>query len=433
VGLGGAVFLGLGSIVGTGLFVSLGVAAGVAGAGILLALPVAGLLALVNGLSSAQLAAAHPVSGGTYAYGIRFLNPLLGFIAGWMFLLAKGASAASAALGLGGYLLQGLALDGGGWTRVGLGVALILVWTVWISGGVGRAQGLNGLLVGITLLVLGGFLGLGLPIALPALLASGPPLPPSARDFFHATALLFVAFTGYGRIATLGEEVLDPARTIPRAIWITLSVALLLYLGVAATALGVLGTGEFVRQTEETAAPLSAVAAVLAGTPLAVGVSLAAVTALGSVLLNLILGLSRVVLAMGRTGDLPGVLAHVDPQSGSPRGAVFAAGLLVAGLVAVGDLRMTWSFSAFAVLIYYGLTHLAALRIPPRDRRYPPVIAVLGLIACLFLAFQVAPQTWAVGALFLIFGLTLRALWRKGSGAGPNLKSPSTDFGEPTR
>jgi basic amino acid/polyamine antiporter, APA family len=151
------------------------------------------------------------------------------------------------------------------------------------------------------------------------------------------------------------------------------------------------------------------------------------------VLLNLILGLSRVVLAMGRNGDLPGVLARVDARSGSPRWAVFAAGLLVAGLVAVGDLRMTWSFSAFAVLIYYGLTHLAALRLPPGNRRYPPAIAVLGLVACLLLAFHVAPQTWAVGTLFLIFGLTLRGLWRKGSGAGPNPKSPSTDFGEPTR
>jgi len=424
VGLGGAILMGLGSIVGTGLFVSLGVAAGVAGAGILVALPLAGLLALINGLSSAQLAAAHPVSGGTYAYGLRFLNPVLGFAAGWMFLLAKGASAASAALGLAGYLLQGFDLSGDPGTgaasrlaRVGLGAAVVLLWTAWISGGVGRAQRLNGLLVTTTLLILGVFLVVGIPPALPRLWEARPPLLSSPGDFLHATALLFVAFTGYGRIATLGEEVQDPAKTIPRAIWMTLSLALVLYLGVAITALGLLGTSGFVAATAETAAPLSAAATVLGGSWLALAVTCAAVTALGGVLLNLILGLSRVMLAMGRNGDLPTVFSRVDPGSGSPRWAVGGTGLAVAALVGFGDLRVTWSFSAFAVLIYYGLTHLAALRLPAEHRRYPPSVAVLGFLACVFLAFQVDSRTWVLGGIFLILGGVFRTLWRKTAGA----------------
>jgi basic amino acid/polyamine antiporter, APA family len=414
--------MGLGSIVGTGLFVSLGIAAGVAGSGILLALPLAALLALFNGLSSAQLAAAHPLSGGTYEYGYRFLTPTLGFAAGWMFLLAKGASAATAALGLAGYVLLTLGVEDGVVLRVTLAGGLVVLLTFLVAGGIRRSNRANTLVVGITLLVFVLFLLAGLPRALGAfvgtaldgggegavagLTAAGP------SALLHATALLFVAYTGYGRIATLGEEVKDPARTIPRAIWITLGTVALLYLGVAAVALGALGPDGFARATAETAAPLREVAREL-GTPgLPLLVALAAVTAMVGVLLNLLLGLSRVALAMGRRRDLPGILSRVEPESGSPRIAVGAVGAGILALVLLGDVRVTWSFSAFTVLIYYGITNLAALRLPTEARRYPRWIPGLGLAACLFLAFQVEVQVWVVGIALLLGGLVLRSIFR---------------------
>jgi basic amino acid/polyamine antiporter, APA family len=420
VGLPGAVFMGLGSIVGTGLFVSLGIAAGVAGSWILLALPLAALLALANGLSSAQLAAAHPVSGGTYEYGYRFLNPALGFTAGWTFLLAKGASAATAALGFAGYLLLLGEFETSRWAIVGVGAAVTVGVTVLVAGGIRRSNRANQMIVGFTLLALAAFIVVGLPSALEFLAGSGAPTfgagssAPRAEGLpfgplLHATALLFVAYTGYGRIATLGEEVMTPETTIPQAIWITLGVVALLYFAVAVVALGALGEEEFARVTAETAAPLKAAASALGVPGIAALVALAAVTAMLGVLLNLILGLSRVALAMGRRGDLPGKLAAIHGPSGSPRVAVIGTGAVILALVLLGDVRTTWSFAAFAVLIYYGVTNLAALRLPPELRLYPRWVAVTGLAGCLFLAFQVEVRVWGAGVVVVGVGL----LWHR--------------------
>ncbi len=418
IGVPGAIFMGLGSIVGTGLFVSLGIAAGVAGNAILLALPLAGLLALCNGLSSAQLAAAHPVSGGTYEYGYRVLSPTLGFSAGSMFLLAKSASAATAALGLAGY---GLLLAGVEGDRAGLplpvviGVGSILLLGVLVAHGIRSSNRANLTIVGITLAILLVFLAAGAPRvvdSLPELTRAVPGNGVGLGALLHASALLFVAFTGYGRIATLGEEVHDPARTIPRAIWATLIVVTVLYLGAAAVALATLGAEGFARATAERAAPLQEAAAVL-GTPgLAQLVGLAAVTAMIGVLLNLLLGLSRVVLAMGRRRDLPGVLAGIHTESGSPRAAVAVVVATIVALVLIGDVRVTWSFSAFTVLVYYGITNLAALRLPAEARRYPRWVALLGLAGCLLLAVQIEPLYWLAGGGLLAGALGVRALAR---------------------
>jgi len=426
--------MGLGSIVGTGLFVSLGIAAGVAGHGILLALPLAALLALFNGLSSAQLAAAHPKSGGTYEYGYRFLSPSLGFSAGWMFLLAKSASAATAALGVAGALLLFLGVEGGGaLVRVGIGAATVALLTVLVAGGIRRSNQANLVIVGVTLAIFVLFLAVGLPQALPVLLDGNPDglhggasgaTRSAATDgsggldllgggfgaLFHATALLFVAYTGYGRIATLGEEVREPRRTIPLAIWATLGVVAVLYLGVAVVALGSLGADGFAEATAGTAAPLQVVAGELGFPLLPTILAVAAVTAMVGVLLNLLLGLSRVALAMGRRRDLPVVLERIHTPTASPRVAVGAVGAVVLALVLLGDVRTTWSFSAFTVLIYYGITNLAALRLPADLRLYPRWIPVLGLAGCLLLAFQVEPVYWAMGLGLLGVGLVGRAV-----------------------
>ncbi len=439
MGLTGAVFMGLGSIVGTGLFVSLGIAAGVAGEAILVALPLAALLALFNGLSSAQLAAAHPVSGGTYEYGYRFLSPVFGFSAGWMFLLAKGASAATAALGVAGYLY----LLGVGWERtgptpdsgpaaaevgvsavgpvlqVGLAAAAVVLLTMLVAGGIRRSNRVNLAIVGTTLTLLAVFLAVGLPRVVAEGIGGAAPggafgpegglaLWGADASLLHATALLFVAYTGYGRIATLGEEVRDPARTIPNAIWITLGVVAVLYMAVAAVALATLGAEGFARATVETAAPLQVAAGALEVPLVAFLVGVAAVTAMVGVLLNLLLGLSRVALAMGRRRDLPGGLARVHAPTGSPRTAVVAVGAVILALVLLGDVRTTWSFSAFTVLVYYGITNLAALRLPAELRLYPRWIPLAGLAGCLFLAFQVEPVYWLAGLALLAGGVAAR-------------------------
>lgn len=417
VGLPGAVLLGLGSIVGTGAFVSLGLAAGTAGAWMLPALATAALLALFNGLSTAQLAASHPASGGTYEYGYAYLSPSLGFTAGWMFLCAKSASAATAALGCAGYLLEAA---GKGLTPAAPPACLLICAAAALTlSGMRRSNAANALIVAASLsaLALFSFSGAGTDFGTRTLSRETFP---GIRPFLHACALLFVAYTGYGRIATLGEEVAEPERTIPRAVFCTLAVSLLVYLGTAGSALGLAGAPRFFELTVSTGAPLEAIALDAGKNLAARALAAGAVAAMFGVLLNLILGLSRVLLAMGRRGDMPGIFARLDASGGAPAPAVLAASVLIALLAALGSVKTAWSFSAFTVLVYYALTNLAALRLPEADRRFPRWTAYGGLAGCCLLAFFVEPRIWAAGLALIAAGLLWRAAMRpKPTGPSP--------------
>lgn len=400
VGVPGAILMGLGSILGTGIFVSIGIAAGIAGPSVLLAVALAAVVATFNGLSSAQLAANHPVSGGTYEYGYRYLNPPLGFTAGWMFLCAKSASAATAALGFAGYLLTALGHTEQ-WLRVMVGLAITGLLTLVVAGGMHRSNRTNAVIVSVTLAGLLTFVVAGVPATLAAGLEPFRPFfsggEGGSSALFHATALMFVAYTGYGRIATLGEEITEPARNIPRAIIATLVITMLLYVSVVAVAVAVAGSDKLGAATAAAAAPLEVIAREMDGAWLGWVIGIAAVTAMAGVLLNLLLGLSRVLLAMGRRRDMPAAVARINERIGSPTVSVITIGVLIGGLVMLGDVRKTWSFSAFTVLVYYSLTNLAALRLAESERLFPRWIPVCGLIACLSLAFWVEPVYWLTG------------------------------------
>ena len=409
LGVLGATLLGLGSILGAGVFVSLGLAAGAAGPAVLVAILLAGGLAACNGLSSAQLAAAHPVAGGTYEYGHRLLHPAAGFAAGWMFLFAKSASAATAALGLAGYLVNALGA-GDGPLRIAMAIGCVAAVAGLILAGLRRTSAANAAIVAVTVAALLAFAVAGAPAAMdpaafrPFFAADAGPAG-AARGLLQATALCFVAYTGYGRVATLGEEIADPRRNIPRAVVVTLAVTALLYLAVAAVAVGSAGAGGFAAATRGAAAPLALVSRNFPGdavvTPLIV---VGAVTALLGVLLNLLLGLSRVALAMGRRGEMPGALARLTPAR-TPAIAVGAVAALVAALALIGDVRTTWSLSAWTVLVYYGITNACALRLPPEARRYPRALAWIGLAGCFGLLSFLEPISIAAGAALLVAGL----------------------------
>ncbi|MBO3458849.1 APC family permease [Aetokthonos hydrillicola Thurmond2011] len=406
LGVVGATVMGLGSIIGTGVFVSIGIAAGIAGNAVVLAVVVGALVATCNGLNSAQLAASHPVSGGSYEYGYRYLNSWLGFTAGWMFLLAKTASAATAALGFAGYLLNAMGLRGSS-LLIPLALASVVILTGIVLSGIRRSNVANILIVSVSVLSLIFFIGAGTPFVL----ASGaehftPFFKSSIGSVFHASALMFVAYTGYGRIATLGEEAKEPRKTIPKAIIITMILTMLLYVVVAVVAVGSVGAevlGESVSLGQ--AAPLEVVVrrlGVLGGSQiLAVG----AIAAMLGVLLNLILGLSRVLLAMGRRHDMPRIFALVNESQTTPVPATIAIGIAIAVLVLIGNVKTTWSFSAFTVLIYYAITNLAAFCLPPNERLYPKWVSLVGLLACLFLAFWVEPFIWHLGLALIAAGL----------------------------
>ncbi len=414
--------MGLGSIIGTGIFVSIGIAAGAAGPSVVLAIAVAALVAICNALSSAQLAANHPVSGGAYEYGYRWLHPALGFTAGWMFLCAKTASAATAALGFAGYLLIALGQDGYR-LQVPVAVAVVVVLTVLALSGAQRSSATNIVIVSVTLLSLVFFVLAGLPTALAAgskhLLPFFEPVAPREAPlpgFLEACALMFVAYTGYGRIATLGEEIHEPRKNIPLAIILTLLASTALYIGVGLVALTAVGATAFAGAAHQQTAPLQIVARQFGIAGAEIVVAVGAVTAMLGVLLNLILGLSRVLLAMGRRRDMPSLFGRLNQSGTTPYPAVILVGLAIAGLALVGNVKTTWSFSAFTVLIYYALTNLSALWLAPSDRLYPRVIPWVGLIACLFLAFWVEQTIWLFGLGLIVAGLIWHFLAQKLAG-----------------
>ncbi len=404
LGVFGAVMLGLGSIVGTGVFVSIGIAAGVTGSSLMFAVMLAALVASFNGLSSAQLAANHAVSGGTYEYGYKYLKPVLGFSAGWMFLLAKSASAATAALGFSAYFLDLMSVPSA-WL-IPTALLGVLGLTIVVLSGLRRSNVTNTIIVSITLFALVIFVLVGSPSAVSnssVYLDFG--FEGGWQGFFYASALMFVAYTGYGRIATMGEEVKNPRQTIPKAMIITLGVSMLLYTAVAFVAVGILGSAALSDAVSASSAPLEVAAQALNIPLLSQLIAIAAITAMLGVLLNLILGLSRVLMAMARRKDMPSFLAKLNPAGTTPTASVITMGIVIALLVLIGNVKTTWSFSAFTVLIYYAITNLAALRISKEKRLFPAWVSWAGLISCLSLAFFVEARVLLTGFLLLALGL----------------------------
>lgn len=419
IGVFGAMMMGMGSIVGTGVFVSIGIGADIAGHGVLLAIALASLVAICNGLSSAQLAATHPVSGGTYEYGHRWLSPSLGFVAGWLFLCAKSASAATAALGFAGYFLHMIGADQK--LLIPVALATIAVLTTVVLFGISRSNIANIAIVSVTLLSLALFICAGFSNAfanpgshLDFSWRTGAGTPVGVREIIEATALMFVAYTGYGRIATLGEEVKDPARTIPRAVVATLIASMILYIAVAFVVVANVKASSYAASTRNEIALLVVLANDFSMPAVRTVLSVGALTAMLGVLLNLILGLSRVLLAMGRRDDIPRSVASIGSKTNVPWVATLAVAAIIGGLVMVGDIRVTWSFSAFTVLIYYAMTNLCALRLQQSERLFPTWLAYAGLIACGFLAFWVDQEIWLAGLALIGVGFAVRVAnkWR---------------------
>ncbi|MEV5885072.1 APC family permease [Streptomyces sp. NPDC052020] len=392
LGVRDAVVVGLGSMLGAGVFAAPAPAARAAGSGLLLGLALAALVAYCNASSSARLAALYPASGGTYVYGRERLGEFWGYLAGWSFVVGKTASCAAMALTVGAYVWPGHG-------RV-VAVAAVLVLTAVNYGGVQKSAWLTRVIVVVVLAVLASVVAvcLGSGRSDAGRLGVQGWEGASAGGVLEAAGLLFFAFAGYARIATLGEEVRDPARTIPRAIPLALGIALVVYAGVAVAVLSVLDPGGL----GQAAAPL-ADAVRAAGVPeLAPVVRVgAAVAALGS-LLALILGVSRTTLAMARDRHPPGALAVVHPRFQVPHRAELVVGAVVAALAATVDVRGAIGFSSFGVLAYYAVANASAwtLERAPATR----VVPAVGLVGCVVVAVSLPAASVAVGAGVLAVG-----------------------------
>lgn len=398
LGFGDAIVLGLGSMLGAGVFASFGPAAAAAGSGLLIALAAAAVVAYCNATASARLAAMYPESGGTYVYGRRRLGAVWGFLAGWGFVVGKTASCAAMALSFGAYAWPS--------NPVPPAVAAVVVLTGVNYLGVSKTAGLTRVLVVVTLLALAAVVvaGLGGDAVDAANLAGW--VDGGVAGIGQAAALLFFSFAGYARIATLGEEVRDPETTIPRAIPVALGIVLVLYAVVATTALLTVGPAGLAAA----AAPLAAVAESGTWAFLAPVVQVGGAVASAGVLVSLMAGIGRTTLAMARDHELPAVLAAVHPRFRVPHRAELLLGVVVVVIVLTVDIRGAIGFSSFAVLVYYAIANAAAFTLDgPRRRRLRPV-TVLGLLGCLALAFTLPPATVFAGVGVLAVGVVGRAV-----------------------
>lgn len=400
-----AVAVGLGSMVGAGVFSAFAPAAQAAGSALLVGLALAAVVAYANATSSAQLAAQYPASGGTYVYGRERLGRWWGFAAGWAFVVGKTASCAAMALTFAAYVAPP------GWQRPVAAAAVVAVAAVNYRG-VTRTAAATRVLVVLVLGLLTFVVAASLATAGPSWsrVAGGVPDDLGWRGVVQSAALLFFAFAGYARVATLGEEVRDPARTIPRAVTIALALAVVVYAVVAVVLLTVLGA----EATAASDAPLADAAGLASAAWAEPSVRVAAAVASLGALLALVAGVGRTVLAMAREGDLPRGLAAVHPRFRVPHRAEVVLAVVVAALVLTTDVRGAIGFSSFGVLVYYLVANAAAWTQPATARRYPRWLQVVGAVGCVVLAVSLPLASVLGGAAVLGVGLALRAaVWAR--------------------
>jgi len=395
LGIPGATAIGVASMLGAGVFVVWAPAAAAAGSAVLVALPLAAVIAALNATSTTRLAMRHPVSGGAYAYGRAELGPTAGFAAGLLFLLGKTASVAAIALVGGEYLWPGLG-------RL-VAVALVLVLAVVNATGVRATAVVSAVAAGIVVVVLVVVLALSVPgadaraITAPGAPAAGP------LGVLTATGLIFFAFAGYARVATLGEEVRDPVRTLPRAVLLAVTTVFIIS---AATLIALLA-GLGVDRLAESPAPV----AELAGPGWEVALRIAAGIACIGSLTGVLAGLSRTGFAMARDGELPRVLARISRRTATPVVSDAVVAVVAVAAVLVLEPAQVIGISACAVLGYYAIAHLAALRATP-PLGLGRVIPIAGLVGCLAVAFATPWPALAGVALTLAAGIGVRAVAR---------------------
>ena len=405
LGTADAVVLGLAAMLGTGVFAVWAPAAAAAGPWLLLAVVLAGIVAACNAASTADLAVAHPESGGGYVYGRERLSPAAGRLAGVAFLVGKTASAAAAAGVFGAYVLPSQPLP----TALGVivaGTVLNIAGVRWTARGAYALVG--GTLVVLLVVVVVGLFGSGgaevASAATPEAETEGV-LRGGVLGVLSAAGLVFFAFAGYARIATLGEEVRDPTRTLRRAIALALGVALVTYLLVAIALLVGLGSERLATE------PSPLVALVDTGRANAVGVlvRVGAAVAAGSALLSVLVGVSRTGLAMARRGDLPARLAVIGTR-GTPYRADLAGGIVAMVIAVLAGPAAAIALSACSVLVYYAVINLAALRLPAARRSWPRWTSWLGLAMCIGLAVLLPLPQVLITAFALAVGWTLCTL-----------------------
>jgi len=393
LGLFDATAISIGAIIGAGIFVVTGIVAGLAGPGVVVSMVMAGSIASFTTLSFAQLSAYMPREGGGYEFTYRLVSPYAGFLAGWMWIFSNIFIGAAVSLGFAQYLatlFPSLPI-----TVVAAAPCLSFTFINYV--GVRLSAIVNNALVVAKISILLLFIALGSSFI--RLSNFDPFMPRGFVGVLQGAALIFFAYGGYARVTTVGEEVKDPSRTIPRAIILALTISTVLYLVIGFVAVGLVGS----QILAASGSPLADAIGVTGNSTAMFVVSLGAMIATTSVLLMTILGVSRMTFAMARNGQLPTFLSRIHPRFQTPHCAILITGLCSSVLV-FGDFSRVVAVGTFSLLFHHALVNLAATRLKTENRRYPVFVSVLGLLLCLTLLAFLSFDAWLIGTVGLIIG-----------------------------
>jgi APA family basic amino acid/polyamine antiporter len=396
LGLFDAAAVSVGAIIGGGIFVVTGIAAGLAGSALVVSMLIAALVSLLTALSFAELTAWQPKEGSIYEYSYQLVSPFAGFLVGWMWILSNTFAGAAVSLGF-AYYLTALAPS----LNPNIVAAIVcLAFTAINYYSVKQSAKLNNILVTAKLLILAFFITYGMLFMNPA---NFTPFKPLDVGVFSGAVFFFFAYGGFARAAVIAEEVKDAKRNVPRAMLIALAISAIIYVLVGITAVGLVGPNQLANSNS----PLEEAMKATGNSAAIFTIALGGILATASVLLTSVLGVSRMTYAMAKRKDLPQALAKLDPKRNTPIYATWIVGLIMTLLVLLIDLSRVVAISSFAMLFFYTLANISALRLKPEKRTYPKILPAVGAISCLaLLAFELFAsfQSWIIGTASLLAG-----------------------------
>jgi APA family basic amino acid/polyamine antiporter len=403
IGLFGATALGIGAIIGSGIFVVTGIVAGIAGPAMIISIIIAGIIALFSALSVAELSTYLPEEGGTYVYAQKLISPFVGFIAGWIWIFSNIFVGAAVSLGFAHYfvtLFPGIPIKG-------IAVIICLIFVIINYIGLKESTLLNNTLVTLKVLILLFFVAFGLGFFNGVHLT--PFAPTGISGILSGAALIFFAYTGFARVTIMAEEVKDPKKTIPASIFLALAISTVLYILVSVIAVGLVGASGL----SQSGSPLAAAIGITGSSAALFLISLGAMIATASVLLTTIMGISRIIFAMARTGDLPAFLQRIHPRFSTPHYAIWISGACMIAAILLADLTLVVAVSTFSMLVFYLIANIAAFKIPSENRHYSSVIPVIGTVSCIGLIGFLTTNSWIVGSIGLMMGIVWYAVQRR--------------------
>jgi APA family basic amino acid/polyamine antiporter len=403
IGLFGATALGIGAIIGSGIFIVTGIVAGMAGPAMIISVLIAGLIALFSAMSVAELSVYLPEEGGTYAYAQKLISPFAGFIAGWIWVFSNIFVGAAVSLGFAHYfatLFPALPVKG-------IAVIICLIFLIINYIGLKESTILNNILVILKVLILLFFIAFGLGFFSSTNLT--PFAPVGIFGILNGAALIFFAYTGFARVTIMAEEVKDPRITIPRSIYLALAISTVLYIFVSIIAVGLVGTSAL----SQSGSPLADAIRVTGSSPAVLLISTGAMIATASVLLTTIMGISRIVFAMSRKGDLPAFLNRVHPRFNTPHYAIWISGACMIAAILLADLMLVVAVSTFAMLVFYLIADISAFRLPSDYQQYPRIVPVIGAVSCIALIGFLTANSWIVGCIGLAIGIVYYGIKRQ--------------------